>query len=511
MHSRITLLMGLLALLSACTTGRNVVQPGPTAAPAPFEITILQLNDVYEIAPLEGGRVGGLARVASLLRQLEAENPNTIAILAGDFLSPSFAGTLRLENGERVAGLQMVETLNAVGIDYVTFGNHEFDLRDGATLQNRIDASQFQWVSCNALRVQDGNKAPFNQSGQPIPGYRIHTFKRGTDSLRLALVGVVLPFARPNYVDYLPVEESFRQAYQQADAASDIVVGITHQSVDEDEYLARAVPGAALFIGGHEHENLTRYVEQTAITKADANAKTVYIHRITVDPRTGLSRVRSSLRAIDQTLPDEPATLAVVNNWQARVNSIVRKDGYNPERVLGQASEPLDGREAAVRNQQTNYGTLTARSFEAAWPGADVYMFNSGSLRVDDKLSGAITEYDVLRSFPFGGPIVRTQWPGTTLAKVLQTGSVTNKGEGGYMQLLQASTRPDGSWLINGQPLDPQKTYTVVLPEFVALGKEANLAFLSSYPFDKPDTLPNGLRNDIRDVVMALMSKLGTF
>src|SRR5262249_54898194 len=49
--------------------------------------TMLQLNDVYEMFPVDGR--GGLARVAALRRQLEAENPNTLTVLAGDLVSPS--------------------------------------------------------------------------------------------------------------------------------------------------------------------------------------------------------------------------------------------------------------------------------------------------------------------------------------------------------------------------------------------------------------------------------------
>ena len=93
-----TLLLLVVLLFSACAGTKQSTQ---NSAAKPFEFTILQLNDVYEIAPLEGGKVGGMARVATLLRQLEAENPNTIAVLSGDFLSPSFMGTLYRTNWSR--------------------------------------------------------------------------------------------------------------------------------------------------------------------------------------------------------------------------------------------------------------------------------------------------------------------------------------------------------------------------------------------------------------------------
>ena len=90
-----------------------------------ISFTVLQINDVYEIAPLEGGKAGGLARVATILKQLKKENPNTISVLAGDFLSPSFMGTLK-EDGEKI-----IEGLHQVS-DEIEKGDFEFraDLED---------------------------------------------------------------------------------------------------------------------------------------------------------------------------------------------------------------------------------------------------------------------------------------------------------------------------------------------------------------------------------------------
>ena len=99
-----------------------------------IEIQFLQLNDVYDIGPGQGDNLGGLARVATIRKELLAKNPNTYTVLAGDFISPSVVGTLKYE-GKRIRGKQMVESLNALGLDWVVFGNHEFDYDDLADLQ----------------------------------------------------------------------------------------------------------------------------------------------------------------------------------------------------------------------------------------------------------------------------------------------------------------------------------------------------------------------------------------
>ena len=77
-----------------------------------IEFTIVQVNDVYEIAALEGGKSGGLARVANLYQQLKKENPNTLLVHAGDFLNPSLLATLKDKNGDRFRGKQMVDVMN---------------------------------------------------------------------------------------------------------------------------------------------------------------------------------------------------------------------------------------------------------------------------------------------------------------------------------------------------------------------------------------------------------------
>lgn len=487
----------------------------PQSSKNNIEFIILQMNDVYEIAPLEGGKAGGLARVATLKKELLAENPNTIAILSGDFLSPSLMANLKMDNGEKIAGLQIVETLNALGLDYVTFGNHEFDLSDPDLLQKRIDQSTFQYTVCNALRVKDGVTAPFTQKingvDRPIPDYLIHEFSNGLgEKIKVGLFGVLLPFTKQDYLKYLDVTTTFRSTYQKLKQQSDMVIAITHLGVEEDIQLAKDVPGIPLFLGGHDHHNMSHYVENTIITKADANAKTVYVHRVEVNPASGMARIRSTLKTIDDAIPDDPETKKVVDKWEDQLTSSMEKMGYDPKEKLMTATEVLVVTEAKVRTQQTNFGNLTTLAMEATLPGADVYLLNSGGMRLDDNIIGVVTQFDVLRTFPFGGPIVSQEISGEALQQVLENGLFKNVGEGGYLQVNYA-VKKQGKWLVRGEAILPAKTYKIVLPEFLASGAEQNLELLGEFTFQKPKALILSgveVRNDIRDIVMAYFREL---
>src|SRR5690554_6785106 len=116
-----TLLIGCNSLHSSVEESKNSEEL--------ITIKIVQINDVYEIEPLGGGEFGGLARVGHVRDSIKQRFPNTFLFLAGDFLSPSLLGTIKVD-GERLNGKQMIEALNALEIDLVTFGNHEFDLKE---------------------------------------------------------------------------------------------------------------------------------------------------------------------------------------------------------------------------------------------------------------------------------------------------------------------------------------------------------------------------------------------
>ena len=114
---------------------------------------------MYEIGALNHDRVGGMARVATLIKQHEARY-QTFVVLAGDFLSPSVIGTRKVD-GQKVNGRQMVDIMNKAGVDLVTFGNHEFDITENG-LQQRINESQFAWVSSDVMhKDSNGTVTPF--------------------------------------------------------------------------------------------------------------------------------------------------------------------------------------------------------------------------------------------------------------------------------------------------------------------------------------------------------------
>ena len=507
---KLILLLSVTLLLGACSTSKLSGTNNNEVA-----VTFLHLNDVYEISPLDNGKIGGLARVATVRQQLLKENPNTITVLSGDFLSPSVTGTLRYE-GKGIKGRQMIDVMNTVGFDWVCFGNHEFDL-DEKDLQERINESKFDWLNTNALEKINGKLEPFGKvvNGVKVPfaKTKIFSFKNAKgEEVKMGMFGIVLPSNPKDYVWYDDFFESAQKAYEELKPQCDFVVGLTHINRVDDIRLAGMLPEVKLIMGGHDHDNMIEKIGDVIMAKADANAKTAYIHRIVYNKATKKASVKSELRKIDSQIPDEAATAMVVKKWEDIADASFKAIGINKNEVIADLKEPLDGHESTVRNQQAPMGSMIAKAMTAATPEAtDCAFFNGGSIRIDDVVSGRITQLDVLRILPFGGKVIEVKMRGRLLESILETG-LKNKGSGGYLQWDRISyDAAKNEWKINGKALDVNQEYNVVTSDFLLTGKERNLDFFVKTNPDiisVMDNFPeNDMRNDIRKTVIAYLKK----
>ena len=466
-------------------------------------VTILHFNDVYEITPVEAGKAGGLARVATLRARLKAQHPGLLTVLAGDYVSPSALGTAKV-NGERLAGRQMVAVLNVLGLDWATLGNHEFDIPEEA-FRARVAESKFHLVSSN---VTDAHGAPF----PGIATQAIVPVKAEGRTVRLGLLGLTIDANKQPWVRYSDPVASARAAVAQLKDKCDAIVALTHLALSGDQEVAEQVPEIDLILGGHEHENwlIERGPRFTPIVKADANVRTVAVvtmkfpglpRRSGEAAKAGVRPVVSArLERIDNRIREAPRVAAEVRKWTELGFNGFRADGFEPTAAVATSTEALDGRESAVRNHSTNLTDLIADAMRRE-AGTDVAFFNGGSIRIDDVLPpGPITQYDVIHVLPFGGAVVRATFTGALLAKVLQIGQ-QNAGTGGFLQYAGV-TREGGDFRIGGRPIDPAARYTVAVTDFLLTGAEANLGFLTR---QNPEI---GGITDLRDVRMAVIDEL---
>ena len=444
-----------------------------------IDFTFLQLNDVYEISPIQGGEFGGMARVETVHKALLEENPNTLLFLAGDFLNPSLLGTLKVE-GERVRGKQMIEVMNTMNFDAVAFGNHEFDLSK-KELQKRINESNFPWFSANVSLNEAQKTIPFYKeiSGKKEP-LNESFIKEFTDAdgtkIKVGFISVCIPSNPKDYVTYGNMFVKARSAYAAIKDKVDVVFGLTHVKIANDKRIAKLIPDLPLIMGGHEHTNKFVKVGNTIIAKADANAKTAYIHRISYNKKTKETVVKSELKEINSTIKDDEKVKEIVDKWQHILNLKIKDILDNPNEIIFRAKTPLDGRDTPIRSVQTNLGVLITESMSYAFDDqVDCALVNGGSIRIDDQLSGNINAVDIFRVLPYGGGVLKVQLKGRLLKRVLDYG-VLAAGTGAYLQRFNAK-KVGGEWMIKNNVLRPNKTYTVAFSDYLLKGFD--IPFLS--------------------------------
>ncbi len=478
-------------MLGACAPGPSGPIPVPTPDDSAVHVTLLHINDVYEIAPVEGGKSGGLARVATVLKRLMAANPNTRMTLGGDFVSPSAVGTARV-NGERLAGRQMIAALNAAGLDVATFGNHEFDISE-AQLGQRMTESRFAYVSSNVT----------DSLNRPLLGAQRHVILRFADArgrtARIAIVGATIDQVRKPNLRYRPPIAALREELALLKDSADAFVALTHLRLQDDAALADSLPELDLILGGHEHENwvIQRGSRLTPIIKADANVRSVAIVDLAVRPR-GRAAVTWRVVPITDSIPEEPVVAAEVVYWTDLAYAAFEKDGLQARRVVTTLPVPLDARETIIRNQENTFTRMLTAAWLAEAPDAEVALINSGSIRLDDILpAGPVTEYDVIRLLPFGGKAVLVEMTGSLLKRTLEQGD-GNRGLGGFLLRANAERTPEG-WRVGAATIDTLRRYKVVTTDFLVSGGEQNMSWLSER---NPSLAMVRILRDIRLVVI---------
>ena len=478
-----------------------------------IKMTFLQVNDVYEISPLEGGKVGGMARVKTLHKELLKENPNTFLFMAGDFLNPSLIATMKYK-GEKIRGKQMIDVMNAMHFDLVSFGNHEFDLKY-KDLQKRFNESNFQWISTNARhKLKNGQVVPFyvehNSAKTDIPRTYILNVKDADGTA--VKIGFFAPCINSNpkdYVDYGDFYEDSKKAYRSLENKTDFVVGLTHLKQEQDEMIAKMLPKVPLIMGGHEHTARLVPVGNCTIAKADANARTAYVHRLEYDTKTKQLKISSTLVPIDDKLAFDDKVDGIVKRWAAILDDKIKSFIKDPNEVVFVANTPLDGRDIPIRSRQTNLGMLIAKAMSAAYDDkVDAAFFNGGSVRIDDRLQGNITGVDVFRILPFGGSVLKVNMTGRLLEKVLKYGKLT-AGKGSYLQRHNIDYDQEHKiWKVRGKPIDKNKIYSIATSDYLLKGLDI--------PFLRPENKnvikvyapkDNETAADVRNAVITLMKK----
>lgn len=449
------------------------------AAAAERSIGFIHVNDVYQIAPIEpAAQRGGLARLATLVRETKEKNPSTLFLFGGDTISPSMESVL-------FKGRQMIAAWNELGVDAASYGNHEFDFGPDI-LRQRLAESRFPWLAAN-LRVVAGAPLPNTQAGKLFL----------LNGIKVGIVGLITPdtinLSKPgNGLAFDDLKASAERAVAELKAqGAQVLVGLTHVSIEDDRELA-ALGLFDLILGGHEHSMIRELVGRTPIFKAGSDARDALHIRLRFGP-AGDDRLRGLVwewLPVDKNVAEDQKILALAADFEKQIQSRLGE-------TIGQTNVGLDGRTDTVRRRESNLGNFIADALRHA-TGADVALINGGGLRADRITGpGPLTRRDVQTWLPFENTIVVLAASGKQLRQTLEHGLAKMLAAGASGAMPQVSglklrydpALPAGqrivSLTVGGKPVEEKRSYRLVTTSFLAGGGD-DYALLPKLPVLRP-------------------------
>ncbi len=400
--------------------------------------------------------IGGIARRATLIKQIRAREKNVYLFDAGDCMDGTPFSTEFLGKAD-------YDAMNGAGYDYAVPGNHDFNMT-AKQFQELTQLVKFPYLLANVYEK--------NSDRTPLPPYTIANW----DGLKVAVFGLTTYSSRT----YKAVEEAFRmrdpievarELVPKLRREADLVVMVAHNGLDVDRQIARTVPGIDIMVGGHSHTRLPRGVYVLADNPGPNDPKgTIIVQahqwvgelgRLDVTVTEGQNQ--------DWRVTGYAAGLVPVTGQYAEDTRVARtvasywdriKDKYTP--VIGQAAadfSEVDGLDP------TNYYLVTDAVREAF--GTEIELENFGGVRAPIA-RGPITMADVVTMLPFGNTIYTFKIKGSELKRALIETRPATSATLRYELRRQPQTTPGqqrSAWnlvsaTVNGQPVEDDRVYT---------------------------------------------------
>ncbi len=224
----------------------------------------------------------GLAKVATLIKRVRKENPNTVLVDSGDTIQGTpLAYYHNKKNNQPPDPMMLV--MSSLNYDAMTVGNHEYNFGLKVLEKARSEA-KFPWLSANTYDTKTGRTHYQPYLVKEIAGVRVGI-------LGLTTPGIPNWENVPNYTG-LEFREPLAEAKKwvpvlRGKEQADIVVVAMHMGIEEDlrtgqlnpghvlnenraVAIAKGVPGIDLIFMGHTHREIpSLYVNGVLITQAN--------------------------------------------------------------------------------------------------------------------------------------------------------------------------------------------------------------------------------------------------
>ena len=527
----LTLALGSMGLTATAEAHRRPPKPKDV------QLQVLSFNDFHgHLQPPSGTDailgatldpsatpVGGAAYLASTLDRLRAKAKYSQTVTAGDLIggTPFLSGLFHDEPA--------VESLNALGLDVSSVGNHEFD--EGVTELLRMQrggchpddgcyapwgaggypGADFPWLAANVVRERTGRTV--------LPG----TWVTKVKGVKVGYIGMTLEDT-PTLVAQSGIQGiEFRDEVETANRAArdlrrrgvETIIVLLHEGgLQTGTYqqctgisgpivniATNLSPSIDLVVTGHTHQPYVCDIKDPAgkprmVTSASSFGRVVTETTLTLDRRTGdvrRDKTTATNHLVTRTQAD-PVQTEIINRWNAASAPIANE-------VVGSITADLNAiqdrdREGPMANVIAD-AQLAATSSPANG-GAQIALMNPGGVRASltyaqisgGEQPGQVTYGEAFAVQPFGNLLVTMDLTGAQLHDLLEQQAIDARSRKvlilGVSQGFTFTYNPlgvfgdridPGSILLNGVAIDPVATYRIVTNNFLADGGDAFTVF----------------------------------
>jgi len=467
-----------LSLLAGCGEstdgGSTTTETEPDTAtdePASGQVTVVHDTHLH-------GRFGSpddpanIATYFGVMADIAADADNVLRIGSGDDLAASVMSST-------FDGRHMVDAFDAGGLDYDTFGNHDFDMGPDV-LRERVAEGETTWVSANAVNTETEAIIASEQGAQRFALHEAGAVTVGvTGVIHTQAPDVTSMGANAAVRD--PVTALDEVVPQMREAGADLVVVASHVSAGTAEQIASEVAGIDAIVGDHTATARSEptVVDDTYLSFVGDEFEYVGELELTVDAgeRSAVDfRVHETATEVENGVEPHPDVQGVLDEYTAKLDEQLSA-------TIGRTEVTLETRESVIRRREANFPNYIA-DVQRRETGADACLLNAGGMQSDTRYQpGELTKETIINTLPFPNNVVVLELSGETLQRALENGvSKVADGSGRFPQVSGMAYSYDPSAAVGervsdvtvgGESLSASASYTVATNDFVAGGGDS--------------------------------------
>ncbi len=445
------------------------------------ELTILYTNDIHgHFEPLKTAwisdtrLVGGMANLATMVRNEKKNNKHTLYLDAGDYFTGPYMSTL-------TEGAAIIDIMNTMQIDATTIGNHEFD-HGWENMLIQLKKAKFPILNGNIF---------YKGTEKLLWSNPYMILER--NGIRIGIIGLHGKFAFYDTTADVMIqgveakdEEFYLKKYvAELKDKTDVIVLLAHQGIpgrqsstgsedvarnlQKDIDLASKIEGLDIIITGHAHQGTPEPLLSNGVIIVSTNAYSKELGKLTLTydkNKDKITTYTNSLNIVyDDAYTDHPKTEKKINKWKKHVSKI-------SDQVLCTIPTPL----TRSYGEESYLGNMVCDAMLKGQPELDFVISNSGGLRQDVD-AGEVTIGRLISAFPFTNSLEIIDMKGADIRSLFEHGAGLTNGilqvsKGVEMKYDDSKPMKSRVTMLNikGVPLDDEKIYKFGTSNFLADG-----------------------------------------